>query len=252
MRLNGILIALLLIFVLVSCNSFNEMNQTDEAQLVDPTDTPAAETAKVAMIVAPEQVDCVGVAEQKCYRVKFDLQEDWQLFYDQIEGFEHQEGYRYTLLVEKLEVLDPPADGSAFRYVLVEVLEQEEVGVMESGMLDSNTTWLLTGYGDPQGLNGVLQKVRVAFQYDPAEGMVSGTAGCNRYFGDATVNQDEGTITLGALGMTRMACQESVNQQEAAFIGILEKVSRFEVQGEQLLLATEDGQVLMFQAEVSE
>jgi len=251
MRLNGVLIALLLLFVVVSCNGYNEMNRTDEAQLVEPSDTPAAESVKVAMIVAPEQVDCVGVAEQKCYQVKFDPDEDWQLFYDQIEGFEYQEGYRYTLLVEKLDVLDPPADSSAFRYMLVEVLEQEETGIMESGVLD-NTTWLLTGYGDPQALNGVLEKVRVAFQYDAAEGMVSGTAGCNRYFGDAAVNQDEGTITFGALGMTRIACQESVNQQEAAFIGILEKVNHFEVQGEQLLLATEDGQVLVFQAEVSE
>lgn len=248
MRVSGILIALLLLFVMVSCGGYSEMDLTDEAQSVQPTDPPAAETVKVAMIIAPEQIDCVGEAEQKCLQVKFDPEEDWQLFYDQIEGFEHQEGYRYTLLVEKLEVLDPPADGSAFRYMLVEVLEQEEVDVMASGELD-NTTWLLTGFGDPQALTGVLEKVRVAFQYDPVEGIVTGTAGCNRYFGEASVNHEENTIALGPLGMTRMACQESVNQQEFAFITILEKVSRFEVQGDQLLLATEDGQVLIFQAE---
>ena len=251
MRLNGILIALLLLFVLVSCNSFSEMNLENDQQLVQATDTSAPESVKVAMIVAPERVDCVGAGPQKCYKVKFDPNEDWQLLYDPIEGFDYQEGYRYTLLVEKLEVLDPPADSSAIQYMLVDVLEQEKVDAMELGVLE-NTNWLLTGYGDSQALNGVLEKIMVTFQYDPTEGMVSGSGGCNRYFGEVSVNQDEGTITFGPLGMTRMACQEPVNQQENTFIGILEKVVRFEVQGDQMVLASEDGQVLVFQAETGE
>jgi hypothetical protein len=53
--------------------------------------------------------------------------EEWTYFYAPIEGFEHQEGFRYELRVEVTNVADPPADSSSLRYRLVEVVKKEQV-----------------------------------------------------------------------------------------------------------------------------
>ncbi len=76
--------------------------------------------------VAPETVDCVGEAPQKCLQVKRSEDAEWELFYDEIEGFTHVEGTSYILDVEVTEVDDPPAGGSSLRYRLVTVVESTE------------------------------------------------------------------------------------------------------------------------------
>lgn len=71
--------------------------------------------------VGPELEDCVGSAPMRCMVV------DGELFYDDIEGFEHEAGYRYRLRMERYDRWPgqaPPADASKYGYRLIEVVEK--------------------------------------------------------------------------------------------------------------------------------
>lgn len=71
--------------------------------------------------VGPELEDCVGSAPMRCMVV------DGYLFYDAIEGFEHEAGYRYRLTMERYDRWHgqaPPADASKYGYRLIEVVEK--------------------------------------------------------------------------------------------------------------------------------
>ncbi len=78
----------------------------------------------VVLEVAPETVRCVGEMVQRCLRVRGPGEEEWRNFYDPIEGFEHRDGTRYLLEVERSLVPDPPADAGAYRWRLVRILEE--------------------------------------------------------------------------------------------------------------------------------
>jgi hypothetical protein len=51
----------------------------------------------------------------------------WRLFYNSIEGFTFEEGYRWRLEVERRRVPNPPADGSSVAYRLVRIVAKEQV-----------------------------------------------------------------------------------------------------------------------------
>ena len=66
--------------------------------------------------------------------------------------------------------------------------------------------------------------------FDTATGRVSGSSGCNRMMGSFDVNAKPGTIELGALASTRMACPDMSGERE--LLQVLDKVVRFEAEGE--------------------
>ena len=71
--------------------------------------------------VGPERVYCEGSAPMMCLVV------DGELFYDDIEGFEHEAGYRYRLRMERYDRWPgqaPPADASKYGYRLIEIVEK--------------------------------------------------------------------------------------------------------------------------------
>ncbi|MET9214510.1 MULTISPECIES: DUF4377 domain-containing protein [unclassified Nocardia] len=84
-------------------------------------DQPAPHDETVRMLVAPEQVDCVGVAPMRCLQIRYAPDERWQLFYEGITGFTYEPGYAYELTVRVSPVDNPPADHSSRRYDLVSV-----------------------------------------------------------------------------------------------------------------------------------
>jgi hypothetical protein len=91
-----------------------------------------ADTGAVAGLktlhVAGTLADCVGVGPQKCLRVRESPDDAWTLLYDPIEGFSYEEGYAYELRIREEHVPDPPADASAIRRILVEVVSRTPVG----------------------------------------------------------------------------------------------------------------------------
>lgn len=81
------------------------------------------------LILGPETKTCdAGVLKKECYQVKWtEEQENWEFFYDEIDGFTFEPGYLYKLLVSVETIPNPPADASSLQYRLIRILEKEEV-----------------------------------------------------------------------------------------------------------------------------
>ena len=88
------------------------------------TELPSAADREVTLHVAPYRRECKGLVVMQCMLVKERPQDEWQLFYDPIEGFEYEPGYDYRLRVLRRPVPDPPADGSSVSWRLLEMLEK--------------------------------------------------------------------------------------------------------------------------------
>lgn len=73
------------------------------------------------------------------------------------------------------------------------------------------------------------------FTLQVAGDKVAGKGGCNRYFGGIT-EQDDGVLTLGPMGATRMMCMGELAGKEMEYLESLEKVASFQISGNQLVL----------------
>jgi putative lipoprotein len=79
----------------------------------------------------------------------------------------------------------------------------------------ADTQWVAEEIGGQPVADGVESSLSI-----DANSRASGTGGCNRYFGD--VAHSDGTISFGPLGSTRMACPETMMDQEQRFFAALE------------------------------
>jgi heat shock protein HslJ len=89
----------------------------------------------------------------------------------------------------------------------------------------------LRGQPAPLGAGGR----RATLRFDADSARVSGFAGCNRYFGSYTLDDDEPEISFGAVGMTRMACSEGM-QLESQLAEALSRTSRYMIEAGRLAL----------------
>ncbi|WP_316504826.1 DUF4377 domain-containing protein [Nitrosopumilus sp.] len=90
--------------------------ETIDLESTDPT----------ILYVNSKLVDCVGVGPQQCMMVKENPDSEWEFFYEDIEGFDFEEGIEYKLSVIIEDVKNPPADASSKRYILHEIIEPSE------------------------------------------------------------------------------------------------------------------------------
>ena len=75
--------------MLFSCKAFKEPSMH------------AGKTRKaIEVIIANHRVNCTGVAPQMCYLVKLNEEDEWQNYYNELEGFEYEEGYEYRVKVK--------------------------------------------------------------------------------------------------------------------------------------------------------
>jgi heat shock protein HslJ len=203
----------------------------------------AEEVVEKIIYVGSELVDCVGVAPQKCMLIKEKPDDEYTFFYDQIEGFEYEEGYEYELVIKEEQVENPPADASSIKWTLVSVESKEPVAGTDEVQLE-NADWVLASY---LTLGGVMAEplpgtnTTARFQ----EGQVNGNAGCNNYFGDYEV--DGNILSVGPLASTEMFCgnPQGVMDQEYAYLAALGNAAFFEIDGEQLEIADSDGESVL-------
>jgi len=98
--------------------------------------------------------------------------------------------------------------------------------------------WLLVEIsGEPVPGGEIVATLR----YAAAEKRVSGSAGCNRYFGTVLEGPAGGDLQLGPIGATRKLCASPAMELESRFLGVLRSVTRWEPLGAELLLSGPDG-----------
>ena len=81
-------------------------------------------TKDVTLIVAPQDIACMGVGPMRCLQVKMDDAKNWSAHYEKIEGFTFVPGFEYTLLVRITWIDKPPVDGSSARFTLLRELSR--------------------------------------------------------------------------------------------------------------------------------
>jgi heat shock protein HslJ len=91
---------------------------------------------------------------------------------------------------------------------------------------------------------GVIDRLQTTLEIRD-DGIVTGTGGCNRYAGSATISGD--TIKFLPMASTRMACSTAAMRQEGKFHSTLERVMTWRIDQVQrkLLLLDRQGFDLM-------
>lgn len=165
----------------------------------------------------------MGVAPQKCLQIKFNEDSEWTNFYNNIDGFTHKAGTHFTLKVKREDIKNPPADAASFKYILVEILDEQPTPInLEDG------SWLVSGivsFKQPFKREPVLT-------FSPRLNQVTGNTGCNRLFGKIFKKRNK--LKLENIGPTRMACDD--NGLEQAFLKTLKTVETYQIQDDILML----------------
>ncbi|HET9887414.1 MAG TPA: YbaY family lipoprotein [bacterium] len=113
--------------------------------------------------------------------------------------------------------------------VLTKVGDVDEA--QEAGTL-VGTSWKLQ---DLQGKR-VLNQVEATLSF-PEAGLVAGNATCNSFFG--TVQVKGQSMKFGPIGSTKMACADSIMDQETKYLQALHKVEKFTIQEPEHILVLE-------------
>ncbi|MXV75393.1 DUF4377 domain-containing protein [Candidatus Poribacteria bacterium] len=83
------------------------------------------------IIIGPYKVDCVGAFEQECYLEFNEERQRWEFFYENIQEFDFEPGYIYTLKVRLEDRGTEIQDVGRYAYHLIEVLSKEAASVDE-------------------------------------------------------------------------------------------------------------------------
>lgn len=194
--------------------------------------TSNTEVQSKMLIVADHLENCVGVGPQSCMLVKENPEDEWTFFYDQIEGFDYEEGYTYELLVNEIPVPNPAADASSIRYELKNMISKTPTLV--NGDLTKEWTVIKI-----KGLEQLSSSPTMVFEKEDAK--VAGFAGCNNYF--STYKVSGNALSFGPAGATRKLCPDM--SVEEMFFKNLPNIARFEVVKKELYLYDQNDELLI-------
>ncbi|MGZ4911318.1 MAG: META domain-containing protein [Halobacteriota archaeon] len=109
------------------------------------------------------------------------------------------------------------------------------------------TTWKLISLVTETSMNNTLPNTTITAIFD--DGNVTGSSGCNRYFGSYQLNKTE--INFGQVGSTLMFCPDpdGVMTQETAYLLLLKDVTSYAISNNELTLSDSLGNPqLVFEA----
>ena len=123
--------------------------------------------------------------------------------------------------------------------VLLSLAACDGAGPVTDDPLDG-TSWDLMAYRKSKPIPGTT--ITATFE----DGQVTGSAGCNTYFGSYQIDGD--IINVGQIAITEMACMEpaGVMEQELMFVEFLGDARTFRLSDGSLQITRSDGEALTF------
>jgi heat shock protein HslJ len=110
----------------------------------------------------------------------------------------------------------------------------------------TDVLWVVSSIVDGDSVSSVPGSPEVEASMTFAGGQVQGTDGCNTFGGPAEVG--DGSITFGALRMTRMACTGDEGALAEAVAPLLQGTVEYEIESDQLTLTADSGRGLVLRA----
>lgn len=109
-----------------------------------------------------------------------------------------------------------------------------------------DTKWVLDSYGDRDNPQDVIEGTEVTVTFNSEDSRVTGSAGCNSYFGGYEI--DDG-LNIGMIANTEMYCGEPEGRmdQETEYLKILQAAESYTVEGSTLTIDCGDD-VLIYTA----
>ncbi|MDO9242088.1 MAG: META domain-containing protein [Methylicorpusculum sp.] len=106
--------------------------------------------------------------------------------------------------------------------------------------------WQLKQFVNSNGLVIPVQE-GTAIEMVFANGKLSGSGGCNRYFGSYKLDDETGLSVVNPMGATMMACSQTINEQERRYFDFLAKVDRYQLgeNSQSLVLLNKEGKALL-------
>jgi heat shock protein HslJ len=105
------------------------------------------------------------------------------------------------------------------------------------------TTWQLTGYNTGSAISSLVLDTEITAVLDGEQ--ITGSAGCNRYFGGYTLDGER--IEVGPVANTEMFCvdPEGLMEQEQAYLKALSDIDSYAINRESLTLFDAEGTRLL-------
>ncbi|MDP2561587.1 DUF4377 domain-containing protein [Psychrobium sp. 1_MG-2023] len=204
--------------------------------------------------VAPFKVSCVGVANQQCLNVL--VEDEWQLFYQRIDGFNFSEGHYQTIKINKVPRTSVAADQSTVDYQFISLISRAKQVFLPKSMLTAKRQWQLKSVStiddllSHPGFTAIDQKPYLTLSN---EGL-TGFSGCNRFF-SSVVNSFESNefstshLAFSTLGSSMKACYpNTIGQIERAMLNALYDTDQFVVNWPELIFYSKGKQVASFVA----
>lgn len=242
--MNNSLIGILWLFILVSVGCSSSKTVTEKKTVIMDSDKKGtSKEVESVYWVNSRKVDCVGEGPMTCLQVQKGGklgEQEWEYFYDSIEGFDYEQGYIYKLTVKETNKpeKDVPADGSSIRYELVKVLEKQA-----DTKLRLHDIWALEAIGGETVDLKTLRK-HPSIEINLTNMTVMGNDGCNSLRGDI---KEVGAkkLVFGPLAATKMACPNM--ELSSKFSQKLSQVQNYQLKGLKLhLLDGESNELLRF------
>ncbi len=236
-----VLVAMLLFFA--ACKTKKTTTETMEETTTEhmkENEMAQEEVLQYGMFVASKRVDCQGMVPQKCLLVRASWENVWSNFFDEIEGFDYQEGYEYHLEVKRITLKNVPADASAYKYVLVRQIDKVKKDSDIRREFEKPTfegQWNLDKLGDKN-----VRDFKATLLFKDNE--IVADSGCNSLFGLTFTTTDTSLMVSEGMGASTMKACLNENIEDAYFAAI-KKIKSYKATATTLTVFDEKGDTLM-------
>lgn len=203
------------------------------------------------LVVNEEKGKCEGNPDAKCLLIKEEGQKEFEIFYQSIEGFVFEEGYRQTISVSERYVANPMVKQTEPIYTLIKVLKKELIFepkksvVTETPKTPLDKKWVLLKMQESDTTSFVIDDNSVWIQFNSTENKLNGKAPCNSYFGGFNTDLVSSFQAM-AVASTRMYCEANMKYEELYFT-LLQNADRFEIKEGKLILYKGKRLLLIFE-----